>query len=94
MIHKVGDTLQRRGIGRKVYVDNVEVAMCFYADVERGFARYNVHDSEGYARKNRRGTGVRWAKKRGKVEVYRLMDPKPTLSAPDYFQYMEARSGR
>lgn len=66
-IHFVGD---KHGPG-EVFVDGVKVDWCFYADTLNGFVRYNLRAKDGSnrARINRRHYDVRWAKKRGKVEV-------------------------
>ena len=67
MIHTVG----RYHTIRAAFVDGVHVPMVFYADTDAGFVRYYLQPQ----RANRRKTAARWAKKRGRVEVYKLIDP-------------------
>ena len=66
-VHTVGNYLPTRA----AFVDGKHVPGTFYADTERGFVRYYFQPS----RANRRKTAARWAKKRGRVEVYKLIDP-------------------
>lgn len=86
MIHHVGDGLPPR----VVFVDGRQVECVTYADVERGLVRHNLSP----ARINPRHDGVRWAKKRGNVEVYALIDPVVApirTDAPSYFEWVSAR---
>jgi hypothetical protein len=86
MIHTAGSCRSRRA----AFVDGVHVPRAFYADTGAGFVRYHLEP----LRANKRGDAVRWAKKRGRVEVYSLIDPSlPKLidDAPSYFEWAAAR---
>ena len=73
---------------RQVFVDGTHVPLSFYGDVEAGFVRYYLQP----LRANRRQDAARWAKKRGRVEIFALIEPLPWLeSAPSYFDWAASR---
>lgn len=73
---------------RRVYVDGEQVRNVVYADTQRGLVHYHLSP----VRLNRRKTGVRWAKKVGRVEIVHI--PRYTYLHHDVLTWLRLQMRR